>query len=34
LTSRDASAQELKAIAAKKRKDVVAKRFVLEETIR
>jgi 4Fe-4S ferredoxin len=34
MTSCDASVQELKAIAAKKRKDVVSKRFVLEETIR
>lgn len=34
LTSPDASVQELKAIAAKKRKDLVAKRFVLEEAIR
>jgi 4Fe-4S ferredoxin len=34
LTSPDASVQELKAIAAKKRRDVVAKRFVLEEIIR
>jgi 4Fe-4S ferredoxin len=34
LTSPDASVQELKAIAAKKRKDAVAKRFVLEEAIR
>ncbi|MGE5638242.1 MAG: 4Fe-4S dicluster domain-containing protein [Chloroflexota bacterium] len=34
LTSPNASAQELKAIAAKKRKDLVAKRFVLEEAVR
>ncbi len=34
LTSSDASVQELKAIAAKKRKELVAKRFVLEEAIR
>jgi 4Fe-4S ferredoxin len=34
LTSPDASVQELKALAAKKRKDMVAKRFVMEETIR
>ena len=34
LTSPDASVQELKAIAAKKRRDSVAKRFVLEEAIR
>ncbi|TRO45796.1 4Fe-4S dicluster domain-containing protein [Candidatus Bathyarchaeota archaeon] len=34
LTSCDACVQEFKAIAAKKRKDVVAKRFTLEETIR
>ncbi len=34
LTSPEASTQELKAIAAKKRKDAVAKRFVLEEAIR
>jgi 4Fe-4S ferredoxin len=34
LTSSDASVQELKAIAAKKRRDSVAKRFVLEEAIR
>jgi 4Fe-4S ferredoxin len=34
LTSPDASVQELKAIAAKKRRDAVAKRFVVEEVIR
>jgi len=34
LTSPDASVQELKAIAAKKRRDTVAKRFVVEEVIR
>lgn len=34
LTSEEASVQELKAIAAKKRKDLVAKRFVFEEIIR
>jgi 4Fe-4S ferredoxin len=34
LTSPCASAQELEAIAAKKRRDVVAKRFVVEEVIR
>jgi len=34
VTSTDASVQEFKAIAAKKRKDMVAKRFVLEEAIR
>jgi len=34
LTSSDASVQELTAVAAKKRRDVVAKRFVFEEAIR
>jgi 4Fe-4S ferredoxin len=34
LTSPDASVQELTAVAAKKRRDTVAKRFVLEEAIR
>jgi 4Fe-4S ferredoxin len=34
LTSQGASVQELTAIAAKKRRDAVAKRFVLEEAIR
>jgi hypothetical protein len=34
LTSPGASVQELKAAAAKKRKDAVAKRFVFEEAIR
>jgi len=34
LTSPGASVQELKAIAAKKRRDLVAKRFVLEEVVR
>ena len=34
LTSPDASVQELKAVAAKKRRDAVAKRFVVEEAIR
>jgi 4Fe-4S ferredoxin len=34
LTSPDAAVQELKAIAAKKRRDAVAKRFVVEEVIR
>jgi 4Fe-4S ferredoxin len=34
LTSPDASVQELTAVAAKKRKDVVGKRFVFEEAIR
>ncbi len=34
LTSPEASVQELEAVAAKKRKDTVAKRFVLEEAIR
>ena len=34
LTSPGASVQELKAIAAKKRRDMVAKRFVVEEAIR
>ena len=34
LTSPEASVQELTAIAAKKRRDVVAKRFVFEEGIR
>ncbi len=34
LTSPEASVQELKAVAAKKRTDTVAKRFVLEEAIR
>jgi 4Fe-4S ferredoxin len=34
LTSPDASVQELKAVAAKKRRNAVAKRFVVEEVIR
>ncbi len=34
LTSQEGSVQELTAVAAKKRKDVVAKRFVFEEAIR
>lgn len=34
LTSPEASVQELKAIAAKKRKDLVAKRFVFEEVVK
>lgn len=34
LTSENASVQELTAVAAKKRKDAVAKRFVFEEMIR
>jgi len=34
LTSPEASVQELKAIAAKKRRDLVARRFVFEEVVR